>query len=230
MDLSIIIPTLNEEEHLPRLLERLQSSSSREKTEITVVDGGSKDKTLTCCRSYEIKTIKTRANRAIQMNTGARASQNSILYFVHADSVPPESFFGDIESSISEGSDLGCYRFRFESQNRLLKINNFFTRFDRSWSRGGDQSLFIRRSVFEALGGFREEYVIMEEYDFLRRARNHGYSFDIIPKDILVSARKYDHNSYLKVQLANLVAYSMFKYGAMPETIMRTYRSMIHLP
>jgi hypothetical protein len=122
---------------------------------------------------------------------------------------------------------MGCYRFKFDSGNPLLKINGFFTRFSSMWSRGGDQSLFIKKSVFNSLRGYQEEYVIMEEFDLLRRARNKKYAFIVMPKDIVVSARKYDENNYFRVQIANLVVFNMFRFGYEPQRILSTYRRLI---
>ena len=94
------------------------------------------------------------------------------------------------------------------------------------WCRGGDQSLFIKSKVFNALGGYKEEYVIMEEYDLLRRAVDQ-YRFKLIPKDIIVSARKYKDNNYLRVQFANLIVFNMFKMGYEPQRLLDTYRRLI---
>ena len=105
------------------------------------------------------------------MNKGAVIAKGEILYFVHADSRPPTGFFSDILQAFSQGFDIGCFRFQFDSSSFLLKINSFFTRLDREMCRGGDQTLFIKRQNFNSLGGYNSELRIMEEYDFLRKAK-----------------------------------------------------------
>ena len=226
MRLSIIIPTLNEAENVTRLLKQINSGSGGE-SEIIVVDGGSTDDTVACARALGARVFQTEKSRAIQMNIGAANATGEVLYFVHCDTLPPQSFKRDIGQAIEDGYEMGCYRFKFDSGNPLLKINGFFTRFSSMWSRGGDQSLFIKKSVFDSLGGYQEEFVIMEEYDLLRRAKNMKLAFIVMPKDIVVSARKYDENNYFRVQVANLVVYNMFRFGYKPQRILSTYRRLI---
>ena len=94
-------------------------------------------------------------------------------------------------------------------------------------SRGGDQTLFITRTLFQRLGGFDEQFVIMEDFDIIVRIRRVA-SFAIIPQDVLVSARKYETNGWLRVQLANLTAFSLFFLKVSPGRIARTYKAMLH--
>jgi hypothetical protein len=130
-------------------------------------------------------------------------------------------------SSIEQGYDLGCYRYRFDSSNLLLKVNSFFTRFPFIWCRGGDQTLFINKNVFFNVGCFREDYIIMEDYEFIQRA-NKVLKFKIIPKNVIVSARKYKTNSYLRVQKANFKVMRMFLSGkATQQEMVETYRRML---
>lgn len=226
MRLSIIIPTLNEAENIDRLLKRVNPSLGEE-VEVIVVDGGSTDDTVKRSQALGATVYQTEKGRAKQMNLGATKARGDVLYFIHSDTLPPVSFKTDIEEAINNGFEMGCYRFKFDSNHPLLKINSFFTRFSNMWSRGGDQSLFIKKQIFESLAGYKEEFVIMEEYDLLRRARDLNCTFIIMPKDIVVSARKYDDNNYFRVQIANLVVYNMFRFGYQPQRILSTYRKLI---
>ncbi|MFO7846318.1 MAG: hypothetical protein R6V27_07145 [Balneolaceae bacterium] len=164
--------------------------------------------------------------RAVQMNTGADSANGSILYFVHADSKPPETFQQDIRKSVESGERAGCYRFAFDSDHPMLKVNSYFTQFDRLMCRGGDQTLFITRDLFDELKGFRNDYKIMEDFEFISRLRKRE-SFTIIPKDTIVSARKYEDNSYLKVNFENLIVFTMFYLGASQETMVHAYKHLI---
>lgn len=227
MFLSIIIPTYNESEQILNLLGQLQKVSHKN-VEILVVDGGSSDDTQSLTESMGIKFISSPTKgRAKQMNYGAKQANGEVLYFVHADTLPPVSFFEDIESSIQEGFPIGCYRFKFDSNKKILKVNSFFTRFDRLMCRGGDQSLYITRNLFDELKGYCEEHKVMEDYDIIIRARKK-YSFKIIPKNVLVSARKYDHNSYLKVNIANFIVFMMFYTKVDHDRIIRFYKRMLN--
>jgi len=107
-----------------------------------------------------------------------------------------------------------------------LKVNAYFTRFDTIMCRGGDQTLYVRRSIFESLGGFDESYIIMEDYDFIIRLRKR-YSFKIIQKDIMVSARKYETNSWFRVQIANLCVFIMFFFRRSPREMKQIYKILL---
>jgi rSAM/selenodomain-associated transferase 2 len=227
MKISIIIPTLNEEEKLPQLLEVL-SRYTYTYEEIIIVDAKSTDNTVEIAKSYpKVNVIENQEpSRANQMNTGARSAVGEVLYFVHADVLPPNSFEEDIKDSIKKEADLGCYRFEFDKKALPLKFNAWWTRFDFMFCRGGDQTLFVKKSVFDQLDGFGPEYVIMEDFDFIRRARKR-FNFKIIPKNVLVSARKYKHNSYFKVNIVNLWSYWTFMLGGSPERIKMNYKKWL---
>jgi len=223
--ISIIIPTFDEEKNLGKLLERIKAYSPSENIEILVADGGSNDLTYNIAEAWEATVFKSPLKgRAYQMNYAAAKARGRTLYFVHADTMPPKSFFSDVISALDKGYRAGCFRFLFDGGPWLLRINAFCTRFKGLPFRGGDQTLFIDKSLFDSLGGYDETYVIMEEYDLIRRVERENV-FHIIPKNVLVSARKYDDNSYLRVTFANYLAMKMFLHSEKPEKIAVTYRS-----
>ncbi|MCB0705697.1 MAG: TIGR04283 family arsenosugar biosynthesis glycosyltransferase [Saprospiraceae bacterium] len=229
MQFSVIIPTYNEAAHIGKLIKQLLDNSNPADVEVLVVDAGSTDGTAEIVSGTRATLIRaTKKGRSAQMNQGAQQASGRILYFVHGDTLPPESYRSDIEEAISMGYQMGCYRFRFDSDKRALRFNNYMTRFNVLFSRGGDQSMFISRNDFFALGAFREDYIIMEDFEFLVRAKRNRFSFRIIPKDILVSARKYDNNSYLRVMSANALVFCMYFLGASQETLCKTYKGLLH--
>jgi rSAM/selenodomain-associated transferase 2 len=228
MHISIVIPVLNEAETIGPLLQYLFAHGRGQIMEILVVDGGSTDGTLCIVEKSGATVLHSEVrSRAAQMNLGARQAQGDVLYFIHADTYPPASFTGDIETSLAAGHVMGCYRYRFNSRSVLLKINAYFNRFHWLCCQGGDKTFYIRREVFQQLGGYDEYYTIMEEYDFLRRAMSL-YSLHIIPKYAVVSARKYQHNSWLRVQYANALVFRLFRKGASPELMKKTYTSIVN--
>lgn len=228
--ISVIIPTLNEEKNVRCLVENIQKYGQKYIAEIIVVDGGSTDNTVQVAKEIGATVVvNSPRGRAVQMNTGATRAAGQVLYFVHADTQVAESFADDIHQAIQEGYQAGGYRFRFDSDRWLLKINSYCTRFDSLFVRGGDQTLFVTTALFNSLGGFDERYVIMEEYDFLRKMwKSHRKLFKLIPKEVVVSARKYETNSWLSVQLANLVAVLQFKMGRNPQYIAHLYKKMLN--
>ncbi|NBC02587.1 MAG: glycosyltransferase [Bacteroidetes bacterium] len=230
MQVSLIIPTYNEEKTIGKLLSHLKKYGDDRLLEIIVVDGGSDDRTVEIVQEKITRClISKKKGRAAQMNMGVQYSSGDLLYFVHADSFPPPTYLNDMSVALENGYSAGCYRFRFDSDRFLLKINSWFTRFDRIMCRGGDQTLFITRTLFENIGGFRDEFLIMEDYDLIQKIQRKA-DFKIIPKDVVVSARKYDRNKYLKVNFANLVVFMMYFAGAGQQTMVSAYKNLIYHP
>jgi rSAM/selenodomain-associated transferase 2 len=227
MTISIIIPTLNEEENIGRLITHLKKYATDDLIEIIVVDAKSSDNTEGVARRGGATVITSNIRcRAVQMNAGASQAKGEILYFVHADCFPPPSYCIDIQLFMRNGYVMGCFRYRFDSPKLMLKINAFFTRFNALWCRGGDETLYVKRTVFEELNHFDPYYCIMEEYDFIKRAKAI-YRFAIMPKYVTVSARKYDTNSWWRVQKANLTVFRLFKQGVEPDIMAKTYKEML---
>ena len=228
MTVSIIIPTFNEEGNIGKLVAWLQQYRTGALAEIIVSDGGSADATLKEAARHGAQAVVSPVKgRSGQMNYGASLAKGNVLYFVHADTFPPTSYLDDIEKAIHSGYDLGRYRTKFDSKKMILKLNAWATRFDFFICMGGDQTLFIRKSLYESCGGFREDMKIMEEYEFCQRARKSG-RYRIMKGSALVSARKYDTNSWLTVQLANSKVVSLFKQGASQQEMLETYQHMLN--
>ena len=196
--------------------------------ELIVVDGGSTDDSVNLAEAAGARVlIAPRRGRAAQMNHGASRARFDTLYFVHADTLPPESYYTDITESTAAGQPTGCYRFAYDRPpNPLMRLNAYCTRFNRLWCRGGDQSLFIPKALFQELGTFCERHVIMEDFDFIEKIQA-AHSFRILPKNIVVSARKYETNGYLRVQLANLVVFVMYRLGISRERMKATYAELL---
>lgn len=226
--ISIIIPVLNEADNLSELLPFFQRIQNYHAFELIIVDGGSEDNTQSLVSSFGFQFLLSPIRgRACQMNLGASIAKGEILYFVHADTRIPEDFFNDIICSLNENFDAGCYAYKFDSSSILLKINSWFTKFDGLLSGGGDQTLFITKSVYEELGGFNEYFCIMEDFDLVRRIRKK-HRFKVIPKQILVSARKYETNSWLRVQLVNLLVFALFFLKTPPSKLKNMYGRLLN--
>ncbi|MBP6828135.1 MAG: TIGR04283 family arsenosugar biosynthesis glycosyltransferase [Saprospiraceae bacterium] len=227
MLLSVIIPVLNEAERIGSLVSYLRTHGGSSVLEILVIDAGSTDDTVREAQKSGATVLHSPVcSRAAQMNTGAKAAKGDVLYFVHADTCPPESFPLDIEKGLESGYQMGCYRYQFDSPGFLLKINAYFNRFHWLWCQGGDKTFFIRRNIFHDLGGYDEFYVIMEEYDFLRRAMPL-FKLLIVPKYAVVSARKYERNGWFRVQFANMVVFNLFRLGVSPSRLKAVYKTIL---
>ncbi len=225
--ISIIIPTLNEEDSLNKLIPYLKDCCPNNEIEIIIADAGSTDNTKAIAEKWGVKLVLSPVKgRAIQMNAGAKAASHDIVYFVHADTIPPQTFYTDIIEAVNKGYGLGRYFTKFNSNKWLLKLNAFVTRFDWFICYGGDQTLFVTQSLFKKLRGFNEELLIMEEFDFVKRARAFA-RYKIFSKSALISARKYDNNSWLRVQTANATIVRLYKKGISQKELVEKYRSML---
>jgi len=205
---SIIIPVVNEENHLKKLLPLLVNSEAKE---VIVVDGGSNDNSKLIAKELGAKVIDAPKSRAKQMNAGAKAAVEDILYFVHADSIPPSSFHEDIKTHQDKNIPFGCFRSLFDTKNWFLRINSYFSRYKGMMFRGGGQTLWITKEFFQELNGYDESLKLMEEYDFIKRASQKA-DYKVIQKDVLVSTRTYDENGNFKTQfIYGLIMFGFFR-------------------
>lgn len=226
MDISIIIPTYNEAAQIEHLIHHLQEHTA---APIIIANSpNTTDNTAALALAAGAKVVGCpKPGRACQMNYAAEQTTAAVLYFVHADTLPPSTFLEDIRQAIAEGYDLGYFSYQFVSDKLLLKINSYCTRYDGLFAGGGDQTLFIKRQAFEQIDGFRSEMKLMEDFDLVKRAKALGLQHCLIPHDALVSARKYDNNSWLRVNLVNLWVFLLFYCGVSSEQLCQTYRRLL---
>lgn len=228
MKISVVIPVLNEEENIKACIASLYNNSAGFLSEIIIVDGGSTDQTIAVCENLGCQVLKSPIkSRAAQMNLGARKAMGEVLYFVHADIRVFPGFDVEIINSLKRKIQAGCFRYQFDSDKLMLKINSWFTRFNGALAGGGDQSLFIKRRIFEKLDGFDERFCIMEDFDLTRRIKKK-YKFVVVPKALKVSARKYENNSWIKVQLVNLYMIILFRKDTEPTKIKHLYAKLLN--
>ena len=224
MEISIIIPTYNEADNIGNVLKYLRENSSEENIrEIIVSDGISDDNTLEIARSLGARIVNfAHTGRAKQMNAGAKIATGDVFYFLHADSYPPRGFDRDILQSIDDGYGAGCFRMKWDMDHPLLNFFAWFTRFDCQWCRGGDQSMFITRPLFETLQGFNENYRFLEDYEIIPRIKKHS-KFRVIQRDLITSARKYRKNGVVRLQLHVAKTYMMRAMGMDIDKVARAY-------
>ena len=170
MSISIIIPTLNEEESIGILLQQLQDYR-KQGHEIIVVDGGSKDKTISISNSLADIVIKSQPGRAHQMNKGAAHSSFDVLWFLHADTLVPDKSVENIEQAIHR-YDWGRFNITLSGKNVLFRIIEKMINI-RSCMTGiatGDQGIFVKRQSFETVGGYFE-LPLMEDVELCKKLK-----------------------------------------------------------
>jgi len=228
MKISIIIPTYNEAEHIGgTLLYLVQSSNADYVEEIIVADGGSIDNTVQIATASGAKTIRSKQKgRAAQMNAGAAIATGQVLYFLHADTIPPLRYAALIMKAINGGHKSGCFRLRFDYKHWFLKANCWFTRFNINQFRFGDQSLFTDAAIFKQTGGFNENLIVMEDQEIIKRI-SRQCRFYVLPEAVTTSARKYLLNGIYKTQAVYYLIYIMYQLGFSQQKLVSTYKAFI---
>lgn len=226
--ISIIIPVLNEETGILRLLDHLKENSFFATNQIIVVDGGSTDKTPELVKEHSgVVFLSSEKGRAKQMNTGAKSATFEILYFLHADSFPPLNFDQLILKETNSGNPAGCFQMKFDIDHWWLNLMGWLTKFNHKACRGGDQSLFITKALFSELKGFNENFVVYEDNELIGRLY-HKKVFRVIPESITTSARKYEEIGVWKLQVCFANIYLKRLLGASPEELHQYYKNRIN--
>jgi rSAM/selenodomain-associated transferase 2 len=227
LQVSIIIPTYNETEGIGSLLSWLQQFATNRVKEIIICDGGSKDDTIAIAQKYGVLVISSpQKGRAAQMNYGASQAGGEMLYFLHADTFPPKTFAQQITEAYAKGFASGCFRLSFNHSSLFLKVNCWFTRFDITNVRFGDQSLFVSKEVFHRIGGFKTEMILLEDQEIIIRIKKQ-VKFIVLKDAVLSSARKYIANGVVKTQAVYFLIYTMYKLRFSQQILLKTYRKLI---
>lgn len=233
LSLGIVVPVLNEAAIIDRALARLKQVAGE--FPVVVVDGGSTDGSAEIARCYFPTAACSPANRGAQMNLGARQVDADVLLFLHADSELPADFAAHIERALSDPRvAAGCFQLRFDPEasgrQPMLRFYSWCTRFRGRFLHFGDQSYFVRREVFEAMGGYRE-LPFMEDVDFLRRllapgflglGRRHG-RFVVLPAAVTTSARRFLRTGVVRQQIVNILLVTLFELGVPARWLARLY-------
>ncbi|MEM8507945.1 MAG: TIGR04283 family arsenosugar biosynthesis glycosyltransferase [Bacteroidota bacterium] len=225
--ISVIIPVLNEAALIGTLLQHLKKEAyAPSSLELIVVDGGSSDATVQIALSEADRVIRSERGRAKQMNLGAMNANGTILYFVHADTFPPKHYDRYIREAHGKGATAGCFRMRFDTKNWFLRFFAWLSKINHTLCRGGDQTLFVTKAVFEHTGRFDEEYLIYEDSEFIRRLYKTT-KFHVLPYAVITSARKYRQKGWLKVQFHFGMIHLKNYLGASPKHLFQYYKKNI---
>lgn len=225
--ISIIIPTYNEADQIEQTILKTHASNGGHQIEIIVADGNSTDETVpTALRCNAIAIICDKKGRAAQMNKGASVAKGDLLYFLHADSIPPNNFTGCILNAVKNNFSSGCFRLSFDHAHWFLKANCWFTKFNVNAVRFGDQSLFVTKEVFKKAGGFNECLLLMEDQEIIHRIKKHG-RFKVMDGTVTTSARKYIDNGIYRMQAIFCRIWLLYYLGFSQKYLLNLHKKLI---
>jgi len=192
--------------------------------EIIVVDGGSSDASVAIVQALQVELISAARGRARQMNAGARVSHGDALVFVHADTIVPRTFTADIASALSDPAVVGG-RFDVRLDDRALPyriIGSMISLRSRISRTGtGDQAIFVRRDVFDRLGGF-PELELCEDLEFARRLKRAG-RIACLRTHVTTSARRWNRDGLVRTVVRMWMIRAMYLMGVPPARLKRMY-------
>lgn len=208
--ISVIIPVLNEENTIEKTLLKLENETH---IEVIVVDGGSTDRTCEIVGRFNYRLIKSQANRAVQMNKGAKAAKGDKLIFLHSDCFLEEGSIKEVEKCLSNGFIGGCLSHKILSPNLIFRFieasGNLRAVLFRIFY--GDQAIFVSRASFFSAGMF-EQVDIMEDVKFSKALKKIGKTC-ILKNKVFVSARRWEKQGVIKTTFINWIVSIGFALG-----------------
>lgn len=234
MPISVIIPTLNEER---TIMATLAHTASLGFDELIVVDGGSTDETPALVESYRLSTqssglspvqwVTAPCGRARQMNEGAKVSRGEILLFLHADAQLPDDAKSMIDRTLADQRMVGGrFDVRFDRPSMwgtiISRMMNWRSRL--SSIATGDQALFVRRPIFEQMGGFAD-MPLMEDIEFSRRIKRKGATA-ALTATVTTSFRRWERHGPLRTILLMWTLRFLYWIGISPSHLVEWYKAV----
>lgn len=192
MRISVVIPVLNERANLPAAVDSVRAAIAN--PEIIAVDGGSADGSLEWLHTQsDIKTLSAVRGKGPQLNAGGSIATGDVILFLHADCTLPQDAGEQLERVLQDPRTVGgCFAARWSLNTRSLRLIAFGMNLRTHVRKTsyGDQALYIRRSVFQQVGGF-PFWPLFEDTELVRRMKTLG-RFTLIPSKITMSARRFE--------------------------------------
>jgi rSAM/selenodomain-associated transferase 2 len=221
MNISVVIPVLNEEKTIAATLRALVQVAPHE---IIIVDGGSIDRTLEICRHHGVKILMSARGRARQMNAGAKEACGDALLFLHADTRLPPTALDDIQRALREPCCLGGrFDVQLDGEHWMLKVVgaliNCRSRLTKVGT--GDQAIFVRREVFERIGGY-PDIALMEDIAFCRALKRRG-EIACLRTRVVTSARRWESDGVWRTIVRMWTLKFLYLAGVPPARLKQFY-------
>jgi rSAM/selenodomain-associated transferase 2 len=221
MILSVVVPTLNEADGLPATLAAARQAGA---AELIVVDGGSRDGTVAVARSLADRVLEAPRGRARQMNAGAAAARGEILLFLHADTRLPSGYAALVTHALAEPAAVGGrFDIRLDAEGIAYRIieRAISVRSRLTGVATGDQAIFVRRQVFERLGGY-PLLPLMEDVALCRALKRAGRMV-AVRASVLSSARRWQRDGIARTVLLMWTLRTAYYLGVSPARLARVY-------
>jgi rSAM/selenodomain-associated transferase 2 len=212
--LTVIIPVYRDADALARTLALTDFSGAE-----LIVSSTRDDGSLASLRENrpDIVWVAAQRGRALQMNAGAAFARGDWLVFLHADTRLPTGWVAAIDAArLEPGAIAGCFRFALDSPSPMARAIELGVRARVALLAlpYGDQAIFVRRDVFEAMGGY-SDLPIMEDVDLVRRLRRRGRLFrSALPA--ITSARRWERDGWILRTVRHLVLIALYFVGVPP--------------
>jgi glycosyltransferase involved in cell wall biosynthesis len=208
--LSIIIPTLNEEKNITRLLKQITDQKIGDLYEIVIADAGSKDKTCQIAKEYGARVVPG-GLPAVGRNSGAKYAKGDILLFLDADlKLSPDLIKKTLEEFKERHLDVASYSLYPQINNLLLNkftLNIFYNypaRILRKVFPMGAMGIMVNKNIFDKVGGFDEKISLAEDHYFISQAAKIG-NFGLFREGkIYMPTRRFEKDGYLRTSLKYL--------------------------
>jgi rSAM/selenodomain-associated transferase 2 len=225
MEISVIIPTYNEETTVVKALDALERLVNV--SEVVVVDGGSTDSTCAIVEEYRglkpLKLIKLdEPNRGRQLDEGTRHANGDVYWFLHADTRPVQGCARHIKSVLRYSEVIGGnFEIQFDGRSRWARFLTWLYPHLRSIGLVyGDSAFFVSREAYEKIGGFRP-YGVFEDLDLFHRLRRLG-RFMHLKQHVVTSSRRFQSRSFL-LTFARWSLYQGLYWAGIPPRILARY-------
>lgn len=224
--IAVVIPTLNEEAHLGRLLADLAAAADKagRAPEIVVADGGSSDATRAIAEAAGARVLAAPAGRGRQLRAGAEAVGGEVLWFLHADTRLAPGSLTAIAAALADPAVIGGnFRLIFDGGDRFSRwLTGFYAWFRRRGLYYGDSGMFVRRPVHDRLGGIRP-VALMEDLDFCRKLQRAGRTVCIADPPLVTSARRFHGKHPVRVVAGWLWLHALYHLRVSPDALARRY-------
>lgn len=222
--ISAVIPTWQEAARIGECVRKAHDVAD----EVVVVDAASANGTASLARAAGAQVLVVdRKGRGPQLHAGALAARGDVLLFLHADAELGAGARDAIVQSLADPAVVGGNFFlRFWPDGRPARLFGWANDVRRRWLRiyYGDSAIFVRRSAYDALGGFRD-LPILEDYELVRRLERHGKTAYVRHVHVLASARRFEARPW-RTLLLWIVIQALFMAGVHPNRLARLYADL----